>query len=66
MNASYCLTHGRAHLMFCWSKWAGGADGRGKYHVWTSSSYGDFLTGLIAGSQTAVVDDFGNLVRVPS
>lgn len=57
---------GSAPVTFAWSKWCGGADGTGPYHVWAMCKPGDYGSGLVEISQHAVVDDFGNLVRVPS
>lgn len=57
---------GSASIWFAWSKWDGGATGTGRYHVWAMCKAHDFRSGLVNFSQQAVVDDFGNLVAVPS
>jgi hypothetical protein len=70
MSARYSSTAGvelgLSTITFAWSKWAGGADGTGPYHVWVGLREGDYRAELLPFSQHAVVDDFGNLVRVPS
>ncbi len=54
-----------ALVEFCACRWGGGA-GPGKWHVFAIASLAsDWSAGLIKFSQAAVIDDFGNLVRVP-
>lgn len=54
-----------AHVEFCACRWGGGAE-PGKWHVFSIASHSsDWDAGFLAISQSAVIDDFGNLVRVP-
>jgi hypothetical protein len=58
-------------ITFCSARWGGGAE-PGKWHVYPLCGAsilapgGDWNSGLLQMSSNAVVDDFGNLVKVQS
>jgi hypothetical protein len=62
--ASFGVAIQSARVEFCACRWGGGAE-PGKWHVFAIASHGDWDAGLLKVSQSAVIDDFGNLVRVP-
>lgn len=65
MNISTTGSLQYSQVNFVAARWGAGAQ-PGRWHVFASTPHSDWSAGIVSMSCEAVIDDFGNLVRVPS